>query len=88
MMAYAQRRAMEMERCELEAIAKKRCTILDRATLLEKGIKILDLKRFMQTQMKENYDKHVEQMENWKDIVEEENWVSKVRIVLVFLMDW
>jgi hypothetical protein len=47
MMAYAQRRAMEMERCELEAIAKKRCTILDRATLLEKGIKILDLKRFM-----------------------------------------
>jgi len=27
-------------------------------------------------------------MENWKDIVEEENWVSRVRIVLVFLMDW
>jgi hypothetical protein len=34
---------MEMERHELEAIAKKRCAILDKTTLLEKGIKIPDL---------------------------------------------
>jgi hypothetical protein len=33
-----------MERCELEAIVKRRRVILDGATLLEKGIKILDLK--------------------------------------------
>jgi hypothetical protein len=27
-------------------------------------------------------------MENWKDIVEEENWASKVRLVPLFLMGW
>jgi hypothetical protein len=27
-------------------------------------------------------------MENWKDIVEEGDWASKVRLVLLFLMDW
>jgi hypothetical protein len=27
---------MEMERCESEVVAKKRCVILDRATFLEK----------------------------------------------------
>jgi hypothetical protein len=40
---------MEMEKREAEAIAKRRCTILDKVTLLEKGIKILDLERFMWT---------------------------------------
>jgi hypothetical protein len=40
---------MEMERPEAEVIAKKRGVILDRATLLEKGIKILDPKQFMWT---------------------------------------
>jgi hypothetical protein len=38
--------------------------------------------------MKKNYDKHVEQMENYKDIVEEEDWASKVGLVPLFLMDW
>ncbi len=38
--------------------------------------------------MKQNYDKHVERMEKWKDIVEEENQASKVRLVPLFLMDW
>jgi hypothetical protein len=42
-MAEAQQRAMEMERHELEVVAKKRCTILDRATFLENGIKIPNL---------------------------------------------
>jgi hypothetical protein len=42
-MAKAQRRAMEMERHELEGVAKIRCAILDKTTLLEKGIKIPDL---------------------------------------------
>ncbi len=41
-MAKAQRRMMEMERRELEGVVKRRRAILDRATLLEKGIKILD----------------------------------------------
>jgi hypothetical protein len=63
-MVEAQQRAMEMERREVEVVMKRRCTILNRATLLEKGIKILDPKRFMWTQMKQNYDKHVERMEN------------------------
>jgi hypothetical protein len=55
---------MEMEQGEVEAIANRRCTILDRATFLETGIKILDPERFMWTQTKQNYDKHVEWMEN------------------------
>ncbi len=63
-MVEAQRRVMEMERHESETIVKKRRTILDKATLLDKGIKIPNLKRFVWTQMRENYDKHVEQMEN------------------------
>jgi len=42
----------------------------------------------MWTQMKQNYDKHVERMENWKDIVEVEDWASKVRLVPLFLMGW
>jgi predicted transcriptional regulator len=48
-MTKAQQRAMEMERCEAEAVMKRRRVILDRVTFLEKGIKILDLKRFMWT---------------------------------------
>jgi hypothetical protein len=48
-MVEAQRRAMEIKRRELEVVAKRRCVILDRATLMEKGIKILDLVRFMWT---------------------------------------
>jgi hypothetical protein len=39
-MIEAQRRAMEMERRESKAIAKRRHVILDITTLLEKGIKI------------------------------------------------
>jgi len=27
-------------------------------------------------------------MENWKDIVEEEDWASKARLVPLFMMDW
>ncbi len=57
-----------MEQLEVEVVVKKRRAILDKATLLEKGIKILDLERFMLTQTKQNYDKHIERMENWKDI--------------------
>jgi len=33
----------------------------------------------MWTRTKHNYDKHVEQMENWKDIAKEEDWASKVQ---------
>jgi hypothetical protein len=38
-----------MEQREVEAVAKRRRVILDKVTLLEKGIKILDLERFMWT---------------------------------------
>jgi len=55
---------MEMEKHEAEGVMKKRCIILDRATFLKKGIKILDPKCFMWTQTKQNNDKHVERVEN------------------------
>ncbi len=42
----------------------------------------------MWTQTKQNYDKHGEWMENQKDIVEEEDWASKAKLVPLFLMDW
>ncbi len=45
-------------------------------TLLEKDIKISNPERFMWTQTKQNYERHVEQMENQNDIVEEKNWAS------------
>jgi TPP-dependent indolepyruvate ferredoxin oxidoreductase alpha subunit len=48
-MAKTQQKAMEMERRESEVVAKRRCIIMDRATLLEKGIKIPDPDRFMWT---------------------------------------
>ncbi len=67
---------------------KRRHTILDKATLLEKGIKIPDLDQSMQTHKKQNYDKHVEQVENWKDITDEKDQASKARLVPLFLMDW
>jgi hypothetical protein len=38
-----------MEQCEVVMVAKRRRAILDRVTLLEKGIKILDLEHFMWT---------------------------------------
>jgi hypothetical protein len=57
-MAKTQRRVMEMERHESQAIVNKRCTILDIVTLMEKDIKIPNLKQFMWT--KQNNDKHVE----------------------------
>jgi hypothetical protein len=37
--------------------------------------------------MKQNYDKHVERMENWKDINEKEEWASKAVLVTLFLMN-
>ncbi len=42
----------------------------------------------MWTQMKQNYDKHVERMENLKDTIEEKDQASKVGLVPLFLMDW
>ncbi len=63
-MAKAQQRAMEMERHELEAITRKIHTMLDKVTLLNKGIKIINPEQLMWTQTKQNYDKHVERMEN------------------------
>jgi hypothetical protein len=34
------------------------------------------------------YDEHVEWMENYKDIADEEDWASKIGLVPLFLMDW
>jgi len=72
-MTKTQLRAMEIEMQESNVAAKKRHAIMDKATLLEKGIRIPNLEQFMWIQMKQNYDKHVKRMENWKDINEEEN---------------
>ncbi len=38
--------------------------------------------------MKQNYDRHVERMENWKDISEEKDWAFKARLVPLFLVCW
>jgi hypothetical protein len=54
---------MEIKRRELEVTMKRQCVILDRFTPLEKGIKVPYLEQFMWTQMKQNYDRHVERME-------------------------
>ncbi len=77
-----------MQQHEVEAIVKRRRVIMDKVTFLEKAIKIPDLEQFMWTQTKQNYDKHVEQMENQKDITEEADWVSKARLIPLFLMGW
>ncbi len=61
--------------------------ILDRVTFLEKGIKTSDPQRLMWTQVKQNYDRHVEQMENWNDIDDEEDQASKPKLVPLFFMD-
>ncbi len=77
-----------MEQHDAKMVVKRRCAILDRATLLEKGIKIPNPKCFMWTQMKQNYDKHIEWMENQNDIVVKEDQASKARLVPLFLMGW
>ncbi len=41
----------------------------------------------MWTQMKQNYDKYVEQMNNWKDIIKKD-WASKIGLVTLLLMEW
>ncbi len=38
--------------------------------------------------MKQNYDNNGKQMENQKEIDEEEDWASKARLVTLFLMGW
>jgi len=55
---------METEGREVEAVMKRRRIILNKIKLLEKGIKILEPKRFMWTQTKQNNDKNVKWMEN------------------------
>jgi len=59
------------------AKAKRHATIMDRAILLNKHICIPNHDQFMWRQIRQNYDKHVEKMENWKDISEEEKWVLR-----------
>jgi hypothetical protein len=48
-MVEAQQRLMEMEQHEVEIVIKKKRAILDKATLMEKGIKIPNPKHFMWT---------------------------------------
>jgi hypothetical protein len=63
---------------------KRQTTIMDKTTLLDKGTHILDPDRFMWIQIKHNYDKHVERLENWKDITQEEKWANKTIFVSLF----
>jgi len=54
---------MEIDMATLRAInARRRATILDKTTLLDRGIHIPDLDRFMWVQTNHNYDKHVERL--------------------------
>ncbi len=87
-MAKAQQRVIEIERCELKVVGKRRRAIVDKVTFLDKGIKIPNPKRFMWTYTKENYDEHVEWMENYKDIIKEKDYAFRTRLVPLFLMDW
>jgi hypothetical protein len=60
---------MEIDMATLRAIdARRRATMLDKTTLLDIGICILDSDKFMRIQMKQNYKKHVERLKFWKDI--------------------
>ncbi len=61
---------------------------MDKTTLLNKGIHILNYDRFMWIQTKYNYDKHVERLENQKDINEEEEWADKTMFITLFFMKW
>ncbi len=87
-------REMQPRRMEIDMDApgardvKGRATILDKVILLDKGICILDFDKFIWIQMNQNYDKHVERLTNWKDISEEEEWVDKARIIILFFMKW
>jgi hypothetical protein len=80
---------MEIDMIKLRATnGRRRTTILDRTTLLDRGIHIPNLNKFMWIQTKHNYDKHVERLKHWKDINEEEEWVDKARFVTLFFMKW
>jgi len=81
--------AMEIDMNALGSVEVKRhAIIMDKATLLDKGIRIPNLNRFMWIQTKQNYDKHVKRLENWKDISEKEEWAFKARLVTLFMMNW
>ncbi len=65
MLIEVQPSAMEIDMNAPGSVKVRRhAMIMDKATLLDKGIRILDLDRFMWIQMKQNYDKHVERLEN------------------------
>jgi hypothetical protein len=38
--------------------------------------------------MKYNYDKHIKQMENCKDIATKKDWASKAGLMPLFVMVW
>jgi hypothetical protein len=38
--------------------------------------------------VKHNYEKHVERLENWIDISEEEKWVNKAWLIILFFLKW
>jgi hypothetical protein len=65
--------------------ARRRTTILDKATLLDKGIRILDLDRFMWIQTKNIYDKHVERLKIGKTLMKRKNGLKKQGLSFYFL---
>jgi hypothetical protein len=63
---------MEIKKHELEVVVKRGRVILNITTLLKKGIKIQDPKRFMWTQTKQNNDKYVKNSctpSTWKYVI-------------------
>ncbi len=80
---------MEIDWATPRAIdVRKRATMLDKTTLLDTCICILDLDKFMSIKMKQNYDKHVERLKFWKDISKEEERVDKAWFITLFFMKW
>jgi hypothetical protein len=74
---------MEINMTALGATYVRRRTII-----LDRGIHISDLDKFMWIKTKQNYDNYVERLENWKDISEKEEWADKARLIILILMKW
>jgi hypothetical protein len=55
---------MDIDMSAPRVAKKRRHAIMNRATLLDKGIHIPNLNQFMWIWTKQNYNKHVETMEN------------------------
>ncbi len=83
---YLQPNGMEIDMITPWAIdARIISTIINITTLLDKGIRILDLNKFMWIHTKHNYDKHVERLETEKTLVKRKSGLIRQGLSLYFL---